>query len=83
MIRKFYAEYCPYGAHTMNEGDTLYAFDNQAERDVWVDNRADFWNALTSAEARRAYGAEAMRYAAHPGSIHAINHRVACMRGER
>lgn len=74
MARKFYAEHCPYGVwHTMSEGNTLYAFDNQADRDEWVYNHVGFWNALTGAEARRAYGAELMRYAVHPGSIHAIN----------
>ena len=85
MARKFYAEHCPYGWRTMSESDRLFAFDSLAERDEWVNDyhHREFWNELTYQEARRNYPPEARKYAAHPNSQAAAQHRIACMRGER
>lgn len=38
----FYAEFCPYGIHTISDGDTLMAFDTREERDDMVDRINDF-----------------------------------------
>ena len=37
----FYAEFCPYGTHTISDGDTLMAFDTREERDEMVDRIND------------------------------------------
>ncbi len=33
---RYYAEYCPYGVHSMSEGDTLMIFETREERDEMV-----------------------------------------------
>jgi len=32
----FYAEFCPYGIHTISDGDTLMAFETRDERNEMV-----------------------------------------------
>ena len=33
----FYAEFCPYGIHTISDGDTLMAFETREERNEMVE----------------------------------------------
>ncbi len=42
----FYAEFCPYGIHTISGGDTLMAFDTREERDEMVDRINDSHNEM-------------------------------------
>lgn len=37
----FYAEFCPYGIHTISDGDTLMAFETREERNEMVERIND------------------------------------------
>lgn len=47
----FYAEFCPYGIHTISDGDTLMAFDTREERDEMVDRINDAPSEITESYA--------------------------------
>ncbi len=37
----FYAEFCPYGIHTISDGDTLMAFETREERNEMAERIND------------------------------------------
>lgn len=65
----FYAEFCPYGIHTISDGDTLMAFDTREERDEMVDRindssseiTEDYADAVTTREVAHKYNFDDFR----------------------
>ena len=54
----YYAEYCPYGARTISESDTLHVFEDKKSRDDFVEENWEHNNPITRDYARYAYGSK-------------------------
>lgn len=59
-MKFYYAEYCPYGATTLSEGNKLLAFNSRAKRDAYVEDKYQYANSITRVNAVRRYGEDAV-----------------------